>query len=290
MVLDKTLEACRALHNNAGRIIDEELTFIRENQVRLIAGDIPPLCFEIAARAGVPSMAITNFTWNWIYRAYLREHPDFLLLIEEMETFYGKATLSLTLPYPCTMNVFPRQEAIPWITRVSSLTTEQARTKFQLPQCATIVLLSFGGTGLARLPWARLMQLREFFFVATGESKEIGDNLLILPDMQRQYEDLLRAVDLIVTKPGYGIVADVIAHRVPMLYTDRGEFPEYPRLVEALNHCATAEFIPQSGLLSGNIAPYLRKLLEKKRNWPEVGLDGAQVAADKILALMDGNE
>jgi hypothetical protein len=290
MVLGETLDACRALHNNAEQIIDEELTFIRDDQVRLIAGDIPPLCFEIAARAGIPSTAITNFTWNWIYRAYLRQHPDFLPLIEEMETFYGKATLSLTLPYPCNMNVFPCQEAIPWITRLSSLTKEQSRTKFRLPQSATIVLLSFGGIGLTRLPWDRLKQLRDFYFVATGESREIGDNVLILPDTQRQYEDLLRAVDLIVTKPGYGIVADVIAHRVPMLYTDRGEFPEYPRLVEALNDCATAEFIPQSGLLSGNIAPYLRKLLEKKRNWPEVALDGAQVAADKILALMDGNE
>jgi len=135
-----------------------------------------------------------------------------------------------------------------------------------------------------------LKPLREFFFVATGESREIGDNVLILPDMQRQYEDVLRAVDLVVTKPGYGIVADVIAHRVPILYTDRGQFPEYPKLVEALSHCATAEYIPQSELLSGKIAPYLRKLLSKERNLPEVPLGGAEVAADMILALMDGGE
>jgi UDP-N-acetylglucosamine:LPS N-acetylglucosamine transferase len=94
-------------------------------------------------------------------------------------------------------------------------------------------------------------------------------------------------VDAIVTKPGYGIVADAIAHQLPMLYTDRGEFPEYPRLVEALNDCATAEFIPQSELLSGNIAPYLQTPLQKPPNWPEVPLNGAQVAAGKILELLE---
>jgi len=94
-------------------------------------------------------------------------------------------------------------------------------------------------------------------------------------------------VDVIVTKPGYGIVADAIAHQSPMLFTDRGEFPEYPRLVEALHHCATAEYIPQSELLSGNIAPYLQTLLQKPPNWPAVPLNGAEVAADKIIRLLD---
>ena len=76
-----------------------------------------------------------------------------------------------------------------------------------------------------------------------------------LPEAQRNYEDLVRAVDVVVTKPGYGIVADVISHQVRILYTERGEFAEYPHLVQALDECATAEFIPQEQLLSGNMDP-----------------------------------
>ena len=72
-----------------------------------------------------------------------------------------------------------------------------------------------------------------------------------------------------------------------MLYTDRGEFPEYPRLVEALHDCATAEFIPQSELLSGNIAPFLQMLLQKPPSWPAISLNGAEVAAEKIIRLLD---
>ncbi len=287
MGLAETLAACQALHESFPKLIDQESAFIKSERVKLIVGDIPPLCFEIAARASVPSVAITNFTWDVIYRAYVREYPNFLPVIEEIERFYGKATLAVTLPYPCEMNIFPRQEPIPWVARVSALSKAQARAKFRLPKHATIILLSFGGLGFERLPWERFRRLGEYFFVATGKNEMREGNLQVLPGEQPQYEDLVRAVDAIVTKPGYGIVADALAHRLPMLYTDRGEFPEYPRLVEALGDCATAEFIPQSELLSGNIAAYLRPLLEKSPNWPAVLLNGAQVAAEKILCLLD---
>jgi UDP:flavonoid glycosyltransferase YjiC (YdhE family) len=288
MDLAETLAACRDLSGSAQDLIEKEKTFIKANHIDLIVGDTPPLCFEIAAQASIPSVSITNFTWDVIYQAYVDEYPEFAPLIREMSGFYRKTTLALTLPYPCDTSMFPRQQAIPWVARASSLTKEQARTKFDLPLRATIVLLSFGGLGLNRLPWEKLKRQREFFFVATGDTKKIDGNLLILTDTQSDYEDLVRTADAIVTKPGYGIVADVLAHRLPILYTERGEFPEYSRLVEALRECATAEFIPQDQLLSGNLADPLTRLLAKPPNWPEIELNGAQVAAEKILSTVDG--
>jgi L-arabinokinase len=289
MDLDRTLQAGQVLHRNFPGLIKQETEFVRTHDVRLILGDIPPVGFEIAARAATASMAIANFTWSSIYRAYLTTHPAFLPLIEEMETFYREATLALTLPYSCGMDVFTRQEAIPWIARSSSLTKERARQAFQLPRSATIVLLSFGGLGLVRLPWAweRLQKLKDFCFVTTGKPRQELDNGRFLPEPQPNYEDLVRAADVIVTKPGYGIVADALAHQVPLLYTNRGEFPEYAHLVTALDQCATAEFISQEQLLAGNLEPYLVRLLSKEQRWPVVPLNGAKVAAERILALFD---
>jgi hypothetical protein len=70
-----------------------------------------------------------------------------------------------------------------------------------------------------------------------------------------------------------------------MLYTDRGEFPEYARLVEGLKDCAITQFIPQTELLAGNIGPYLKRLLASNQHWPAVVLNGAQLAAQRILAV-----
>ena len=73
--MEETLSACQALHKRIPSLIEEELSFIKRNKIRLILGDIPPLCFEIAARSSLPSVAINNFTWDWIYRAYLSDFP-----------------------------------------------------------------------------------------------------------------------------------------------------------------------------------------------------------------------
>ena len=286
MDLAATLGACRDLHNRLPALIEQELKFIKQQSVELIIGDIPPAGFAIAARASIPSVAITNFTWDAIYRGYAADYPGFTPLIEEMTAQYRKATLALTLPYPCDMSMFPRSEAIPWITRISALTRAQARAAFGLPHTGTIVLLSFGGLGLNSLPWQKLSDSSEFFFIATGGTRRTSSNLLVLDDAQLYYEDLLRAADVVVTKPGYGIVADLIAHRIPVLYTDRGEFAEYPYLVRAVNDLATAEFIAQDELIAGNISPYLIRLLGKAPNWPAVPLNGASVAADAVVNLL----
>src|SRR5947209_6268840 len=47
-----------------------EITALDHDRVRLIVGDIPSLAFEVAARLGVPSVAIGNFTWDWIYETH----------------------------------------------------------------------------------------------------------------------------------------------------------------------------------------------------------------------------
>ncbi len=285
MDLGETLRSCRAMHARAQSIIERELDFLRQHDIGLLVSDIPPLAFEIAARASIPSIAISNFSWNWIYRAYLKNYPAFSPLIEEMETFYRKATLALMLPYPGDMSVFARTQSIPWITRTSTLNKKQARAQFNLPQSATIALLSFGGLGLERLPWQTLRQLQNYYFVATGKTPQRQDNVTILPEAQPSYFDLVRAADIVIAKPGYGIVADVIAHQIPVLYTERGDFPEYLNLVRALNDLATAEFISQQDLLSGHIEPQLDCLLSKKPHWPTVALEGAAFAAEIVLAL-----
>lgn len=288
MDIAATLRACRRLQQNAPSIMANELAYIARNEIGLVVGDIPPLCFAIAARVNLPSVAITNFTWDFIYRAYGNECPDFLPLAAEMERHYSHATLALALPYSCNLDVFPRREEIPWIARVSVLTRDEAREKFALPQSAVIVLLSFGGLGLDRLPWQELMRLREFYFVTSGKAESESGNLRIIPAAQRNYADLIRAADVIVTKPGYGIVADAIAHDVPVLYTDRGEFAEHAKLVEALKACATADFIPQADLLAGKLAPHLNRMLNKPRRQTRFALNGATIAAAKILALLEG--
>jgi len=287
MELGETLKACQALHAKAPELVQREIDFVRRHRIHLILADIPALCFAVAEATAVPSIAVANFVWSWIYRAYLEQYPDFLPLIEQMDNCYRKATLALTLPYATDMGIFRCRESIPWIARASDLTKDKARDRLGLPRSAVIVLLSFGGFGLKRLPWNILRRQKDFIFVTTGRRKKSDGNMVVLSGNQPAYEHLVRGADVIVTKPGYGIVADIIAHRVPALYTDRGAFPEYPHLVQALRECATTQYVSQSDILSGAFCSEVTGLLERKPNWPDVRLDGASVAAERVLATLD---
>lgn len=284
--LDETFWRCRDFHERLPDFVEEELAFIARQKIRLVVGDIPPVCFEVAWAAGLPSAGIANFSWDWIYRAYLSDFPSFLPLIEEMERFYRKATLALSLPFSCDLGVFPNRKPIPLIARVSALDKTEARKRWDLPATACIIFLSFGGLGLKRLPWERLFGSERFFFVTTGGPPRRGKNFLVLPEVVPHYEDLVRAADAVVSKPGYGMVADAIAHQVPLVYTARGDFPEYPFLVKTIEQWATSEFIPQEDLLAGNLDPSLDRLLAKERNWPAVPLNGAETSAAEMVSLL----
>ena len=55
-----------------------------------------------------------------------------------------------------------------------------------------------------------------------------------LYDAGWRYEDLVAAVDVVATKPGYGIIAECAAHQTALLYTSRGHFIEYEVLVQEM--------------------------------------------------------
>jgi L-arabinokinase len=150
------------------------------------------------------------------------------------------------------------------------------------------VLLSFGGIGLERFPYGRLPALSDYYFVATDAAAPRLPNLKVLSPQQRGYEALVRAADVVVTKPGYGIVADCLAAQTPVLYCDRGGFAEYPILVDALETCGPALHLPRAALLAGDLGPALDRLLALERPWRVPCLDGAAVAASRLLDLLAG--
>ena len=90
---------------------------------------------------------------------------------------------------------------------------------------------------------------------------------------------------MVVSKPGFGIVAACLAERVPLLYTERGDFPEYPVLVDGIQRWGLGRFISRAELLSGNLGPPLDALLSLSGPWPPLRTDGAEVIAERLASL-----
>jgi L-arabinokinase len=276
-------------------LIATEAAYLRECGAHVAVGDIPPLAAAAAHAAGIPSVAIGNFTWDWIYESYGDEAA--FHLARDIRALYRHATMALRLPMA---GGFAGLESItrdiPFIARHSQRTQDDVRGALGLPPRAAgkpLVLVSFGGYGVAGLDTGALGTLKDYTIATTDFS--VSDNaitpaagLLYISEQQLygsglRYEDLVRGADVVVTKPGYGIISEAIANGAALLYTSRGHFVEYDVLVREMARYLRARFIEQQDLLSGNWEEALERLLSQPEPSEKPALNGADVAAEEIL-------
>jgi hypothetical protein len=69
---------------------------------------------------------------------------------------------------------------------------------------------------------------------------------------------VVAAVDVVVTKPGYGIISECVANDTALLYTDRGHFIEYGVLVREMPRYLRCAYLPQAEVLTGHWRPRSR--------------------------------
>lgn len=284
-----TLDRAAELARYSEVLVAVETDFLRRSRVALVAGDVPPLAFLAAHAAGLPSVAVANFSWDWIYRPYVRARPEHTWLLDWLREAYEQADLLLRLPFYGDLSSFRAIEDVPLVSRPPSAARPALRERLGLRPADLAVLLSFGGLGLAGLDAPHLAALSRYTFIATEKEVTPGltlpTNLRLVPAYQHNYTDLLAACDAVVSKPGFGIVASCLAERVPLLYTDRGDFPEYAVLVEAIQRYGHGRHIPRSDLLAGNLGPHLDELLGAPALWSPLRTDGAEVVATRLVEV-----
>ena len=285
-----TADAWKALHRHKGARLAEEVRWLRESGARAVLADIPALAFEAAAEAGVPSVGHGNFSWDWIYGHLARREPRLRAAADDAARAYARADLLLELPFAGDLSAFPRRERIPLVTRRATHGRAESRRHFGLAPEGTLVLVTFGGIGMPGFDLGVLAALAPVQFVAT-EGGDAPANVRMIDEAVLgrdgfDYIDLVAAADVVVTKPGYGIVSDAIATRTRMIYTERGDFPEYPVLVEGLTRLLPAAHVSNDDLRAGRLRDALARVLALPFPDPP-DMSGAGVAAERILSVVD---
>ena len=293
----ESVRRARAFMTTFDERVAAEAALLRRVNARLVVADLPPLGIAAAARAGIPAIAFGNFTWDWIYAAY----PDSESLVEQMAEAYRAATLALRLPMHGGFDVFDTVVDLPFVARRAQRDPLDTRRTLGLPLDERLVLVSFGGYGLDGLDLEALTRLDGYVALVSGGAPLAGlpqglqgerrGSLLPLDETRIyangcRYEDLVRAVDVVVTKPGYGIIAECLANDTALLYTSRGHFIEYDVLVAAMPRFLRTAFIDHPDLFAGRWQPHLDRLLAQSDPPERPATNGAEIAADQLLARL----
>jgi hypothetical protein len=266
-------EAAR-FYRDFDRRVDAEARVLADLRADVVVGDIPPLAFAAAHRAQVPSVALGNFTWDWIYSiydAFAREAPDVIPLIAHA---YSRATRALRLPLH---GGFASMRAvtcdIPFIARRSTRERRETRRLLGLRDDRPAVLTSFGGHGVA-LPDA---------IARSSRFALVGSDTSALDVHGLSYQDLVAAVDVVVSKPGYGIVSECVANNAALIYTSRGRFIEYDLFVPQMPRFLRCRFLSPEDFNAGRWEDAIDAVLDQPPPPERPPIDGAAIAARTIL-------
>ena len=257
--------------------VEAEVRFLREQRAILTISDLPALGIAAGLAAGVPAIASGNFTWDWIYAYYSGGER----VAREIGDVYKDTTMALRMPMWGGFETMRDVRDIPFVARRSRREPEEVRKALGLPLNRRVVLTSFGGYGLEGLNETALRSISGYHVLLPGM---LDENAMY--DRGFRYEDLVRAVDVVVTKPGYGIISECIANQAALLYTSRGDFREYQVLVDAMPAYLRCGYIDHADLFAGRWQHHLDSLLSQRERATRVAVNGADVAADMLLPFL----
>jgi L-arabinokinase len=268
--------------------VTDEARWLRDN-ADLVLGDVPPLAFAAAAEAGLPSVALANFSWDWIYQEMgLGEAAQMA------RSAYEKAGVLLALEPGCPMPAFKQTHAIGMLGRrgpgVPTTLRRRVRRRLGLKGTDRLVVVALRDSRRRlRSDEPALVRLPEptpgLVYAVLGMDGPGRTDVVQVPAAVT-FMELLAAADGVVAKPGYGIITDTVANGIPFLWVRRQGFPE-DRYLEAWlqGRSGTSPVSPQT-LSCGAWLENLEELLGRPR--PTVSAAPAARAGASYLAGLLG--
>lgn len=293
--VEQSIDRCNAFHRTLDQRAAREADDLRSRGTTLVVGDIPPLACIAGSQASVPTVAIGNFTWDWIYSSYPETTERAPTLVQTLASAYASATAAWRLPLHGGFAAFKNVVDVPMVARHSSRHPKELRKRLRLPSDQRLVLFAFGRYGIGTINWPHVDQLSGYHIVFTSNDSWGGgpknNNCTTLDEATLAasgiaYEDLMAAVDVVITKPGFGMVTECAANDTAMLYTDRGRFPEYGVLVSGMSALIRSAHIDQEDLFALRWQKHLDNLLTQRRP-SQPNLTGAFVIGNKLARLLD---
>ncbi|XP_006401380.2 L-arabinokinase [Eutrema salsugineum] len=263
-------------------ILATEVEWLKSIKANLVVSDVVPIACRAAADAGIRSVCVTNFSWDFIYAEYVmaagHHHRSIVWQIAED---YSHCEFLIRLPGYCPMPAFHDVIDIPLVVRPLHKSREEVRRELGVPENVKLLIFNFGGQ---QTGW----KLKEEYLPAgwlclvcgASAKQELPPNFIALPK-DVYTPDVIAASDCMLGKIGYGTVSEALAYKLRFIFVRRDYFNEEPFLRKMLEYFQGGVEMIRRDLLAGCWAPYLERAVTLKPCY-DGGIDGGEVAA-KIL-------
>lgn len=249
--MDKTatLTKLNEIRAKQRSIIAGEVNFIKQNRVGLILADMPPLAAPIARAAGIPCYMMSNFGWDFIYRAWGEE---FASIADWIADCFSQCDRLFRLPLHEPMSAFPHITDVGFTGGTPRYSENQLRQDLHLhTPIDRTVLLTFGGLGLEQIPYQNLAHFPDWEFLTFDRNAPDLPNLIKLSSPQYRPVDVMPICKCVVSKPGFSTFSEACRLKLPIVSITRDDFAEAAVLLRAMQDYVPHRILPPADFFEG---------------------------------------
>ena len=284
LTIDPTasLERLQSTLHNAPQFVESEAAFVRSQEPAFVAADIPFLAGDIAQAAAVPCIGVGNFTWDWIYEPFVTT-DEHRALIQQVRASYAKFDSLLHLPLGHDVTCFRQVIELPLVASRPRRRHTEIHQRLGLAPNDTrprILMAMRGGVDEQTLAHAA-RQSPDMLFLLPLPASRLPSNMIAIDANagDLDFTDLLTISSAVVSKVGYGILADSIAANVALLYPRREGFREDEVSLRKCPRFLRMREISRQDFFAGHWRPHLCALLAQPSPNQTLATDGADAVA-----------
>lgn len=279
-----TAAVYREQHANWMQLVHNEADWLRRLKPDLVLSDVSYLALAGAARAGIPSLAMCSLNWAELFTYFFGGQSWADPIHDEMLNAYRSAKRFLRLIPAMPMNDLPNRQDIAPVAALGRDCRLLLRERLDCRPGEKLLLIAFGGFDI-QLPverWPRTEGVR--WLIPESWAVDRHDMVAFEP-LGFHFTDLLRSVDAVFTKPGYGIFTEAACNGTPVLFLRRDDWPEQGCLIEWLQRNARCHEIDEAALIADDLKEVLDALW--RQSTPPLPIPaGANEAASLLSKLL----
>ncbi|XP_050264387.1 L-arabinokinase-like [Quercus robur] len=259
-------------------ILETEIEWLNSIKADLVVSDVVPVACRAAADAGIRSVCVTNFSWDFIYAEYVmaagNHHRSIVWQIAED---YSHCEFLIRLPGYCPMPAFRDVIDVPLVVRRLHKSRKEVRKELGIGDDVKLVILNFGGQPAGWNLKEEYLPSGWLCLVCGAPNQELPPNFIKLAK-DAYTPDLIAASDCMLGKIGYGTCSEALAFKLPFVFVRRDYFNEEPFLRNMLEYYQSGVEMIRRDLLTGHWTPYLERAISLKPCY-EGGTNGGERAA-----------
>ena len=273
-----------AIHGDWNGAVAREAAELAPLRADLLVSNIGYLSLAAARHIGIDRVAYSSLNWADVFWGYCGHLPGADRIMSQMVDAYAAADTFIqptpSMPMPSIRNGLPTAPVV----RIGRDRRAEIARRLNLGQDVRLAVISLGGieTPLTYSTWPRLAGWR---VVSGSQDRPDHPDVVSWTCLDMPFIDVLASADVLVIKPGYGLITEAVCNGKRALYVPRPGWPETEAQLAWMAQYGCGRPILERDLRTGHFLEEVGDLLSQSLPSPPAA-EGARDIARILLGRL----